>query len=113
MRNPRTQRNHGGFATAAIEADDDSLEERVGKNVVLQLNGCWYYRGVADEYQSVNGEPAHRWFYKKLRGPIPAGYHVHHECENKGCVNPRHLSAITPSVHSAHHNAQRRARRSA
>lgn len=36
---------------------------------------------------------AHEWFI----GPIPEGYEVDHLCFNKGCVNPKHLEAVTPS----------------
>ena len=33
----------------------------------------------------------------------PVGKHVHHTCENKKCVNPCHLEAVTNREHGALH----------
>lgn len=41
----------------------------------------------------------HRLFYMLYNGPIPKGHIVHHTCETKLCVNPRHLAAITRAEH--------------
>jgi hypothetical protein len=34
-----------------------------------------------------------------VNGPIPDGHHIHHICENKGCVRPDHLEAIPEFRH--------------
>lgn len=47
---------------------------------------------------------AHRIAYEEEYGPIPEGHVVHHECENKTCVTPEHLTTMTISDHMKYHN---------
>lgn len=34
---------------------------------------------------------AHRYWYRREKGPIPRGKVLHHRCGNTRCVNPAHL----------------------
>lgn len=83
--------------------------------VVNELTGCWVWqRGLTDKgygWADVDGErvKAHRLYYMRSHGPIPAGYVVHHLCANRRCVNPDHLQAILPAEHNAHHARLRHA----
>ena len=40
---------------------------------------------------------AHRVYYEKAKGPIPAGMQIDHLCRVPVCVNPDHLEAVTPA----------------
>ena len=42
---------------------------------------------------------AHRKAYQAVHGTIPDGHEIDHLCENKPCVNPAHLEAVTPEEH--------------
>lgn len=50
---------------------------------------------------------AHRWAAEYIGGlAVSPGTHVHHACENKRCVNPEHLSIVSPLQHAAEHASE-------
>lgn len=70
-------------------------------------NGCYEWLGARSRKRSgIYGaaryegrvQPAHVVAFKKYRGPVPPGWHVHHVCEFTLCVNPAHLQAIPSEV---------------
>lgn len=88
------------------------MERTIAKNITVQPDGCWHWRGRPDRYGVTrwNNEfwYAHRLLYcmfNKITG-TPPGMHVHHRCEVRGCVNPDHLVLLAHSDHSALHAAK-------
>jgi hypothetical protein len=74
---------------------------------------CSIWRGKfrPNGYGRVPGcqEYAHRVAYRDAYGPIPPGWHVHHECGVRACVNPGHLRALSMAEHMRLHRAAERA----
>lgn len=71
--------------------------------------GCWVWQRALSDWgygqitrKKINRR-AHRVYYEQHVGPIPAGAHIHHVCENRRCVNPDHLSPLLPGEHSRLH----------
>ena len=63
----------------------------------VDANGCWNWTGKTDGggYGQVRNKGTqsklHRLGYELWVGPIPAGKHVLHRCDNPPCFNPEHL----------------------
>lgn len=61
------------------------------------LTGCWEWTGGKDRggydtlFVDEKTTKAHRLAFEHLKGPIPAGGHVLHTCDNPSCVNAEHL----------------------
>lgn len=54
---------------------------------------CWSWTGGINNrgYGRLGNIYAHRVSYERTFGPIPAGLHVLHRCDNPPCTNPSHL----------------------
>lgn len=74
------------------------------KNMEKKDNDCWEWRrqknpvtGYGTSSYKGKNMGAHRVSYILFYGHIPNGLVIHHRCENKICVNPEHLEAISQS----------------
>lgn len=56
------------------------------------FTACWVWDGsITHSGYGVSGaEPAHRYVYENIRGPIPDGVKLKRLCPRKACVNPNH-----------------------
>lgn len=86
-----------------------SFEAEVGRRVTVLPSGCWALDGKVAGRPTlyVKGQArlvkAYRWMYEELVGEVPAKHVLHHECLNGWCVNPRHLTPLTPGEHASVH----------
>ncbi len=74
--------------------------ERLWKSYAVTPTGCWEWTGPkqGQGYGIFGSKPsraAHRAFYERFKGPIPAGLVIDHLCRNPSCVNPEHLEPVT------------------
>ncbi len=77
--------------------------ENIWKHIVVPKdpNACWEWTGFRhDDGYGIMGfnnqnYMAHRFVYEYLVGEIPDGLTINHDCRNRACMNPKHLSPMT------------------
>jgi hypothetical protein len=75
-----------------------STVDRVLTNCAI-VNGCWVWQGKqrnVSGYAVINGLPAHRVIYQRIKQSVPRELQLDHLCRNRLCVNPDHLEPVTP-----------------
>jgi len=91
-----------------------TVSERIWRRV-HKTDTCWVWTGARDGpgwYGRVTDrhgrmQPVHRLTYEEAYGPIPPGMVVDHRCQNKQCVRPDHLEAVTHGVNVRRRNKPR------
>lgn len=80
--------------------------KRFMRKVEKLPSGCWYWTGCKDAAGYGNlafsriSTKAHRFSFQYIGGrDIREDQEIHHICENKSCVNPEHLQAVTRKEH--------------
>jgi hypothetical protein len=84
---------------------------------VDQTTNCWLYTGWLNPQGyaeiRIGGRKARRKtmahivVYERTRNIVPAGHHLHHECRRRSCVNPWHVTPLTPTDHRRIHDQER------
>lgn len=94
-------------SSPALTARGQTVEERFWSKVdrrgpvdcwlwMAAVDPNWGYGAFARRHGDVT--KAHRFAYEVIHGAIPDGLEIHHRCQVRRCVNPRHLEAATRSV---------------
>lgn len=98
---PRTQTKNGWVKGEPLRYIAQHHRRLSPVEYIEDENGCWVWQRSLNSsgYGQlwVGGRPsrAHRVYYERAKGVIPADLDLDHLCRNRACVNPDHLEAVS------------------
>lgn len=87
---------------------NERLQQKIMINISKdEISGCWLWRGqisnsgygkikIKDDDNITKTKSAQDVSYMAFIGSIPQGMIARHNCDNRLCVNPEHISIYKP-----------------
>lgn len=98
----QTKSRNGVFRGYPCRYIKGHARRRSSREYVVDDKGCWVWQlsmkgnGYGWAWKPGVGRClAHRLYYERVNGSVPAGLYLDHLCRNRACVNPDHLEAVT------------------
>jgi hypothetical protein len=83
--------------------DEKTWARFLGKITIDHITKCWEFPVAINEVYGQFSHKTKTWRAHRIMkfwmdGNLPAGYDVHHVCNNPSCVNPDHLENLKPKA---------------
>jgi hypothetical protein len=93
---------HGQFSWSPMPHDVERVD-RGYETLCLVWTRGQSARGYGKRQHAGKNTPTHIQAWEAVNGSVPAGHVLHHACEQKDCLDWRHMRVVTRAEHVALH----------